>query len=200
MSKPSDIRVVGARLYFLPIKTRVPLKFGPETVTCVTCARACLRVADRQGRIAEGWGETPLSVQWVWASKLPYEPRLETMKRFCTELAKAWAGFDVFGHPIEVGHDFQEQVLPCLWRKLNQVPLELPTGDAGAPASSGIESCPAALPRHSGEPMPWLAALVCCSVFDQALHDAFGQIHHRPVYSTYGSEWISRDLAAFLEP
>jgi L-alanine-DL-glutamate epimerase-like enolase superfamily enzyme len=200
MSKPSDIRVIGTQLYFLPITTRVPLKFGLETVTCVTCARACVRVADRQGRTAEGWGETPLSVQWVWTSKLPYEPRLETMKQFCIELAKAWADFEVFGHPIEVGHDFQEQVLPRLWRQMNQVPLELPTSGAGMPARSGIEGGPATSPCRSSEPMPWLAALVCCSVFDQALHDAFGQIHHCPVYSTYGSEWISRDLAAFLEP
>jgi hypothetical protein len=39
MSKPTDIRVVGAALYFLPVRTRVPLKFGPETLTEVTCAR-----------------------------------------------------------------------------------------------------------------------------------------------------------------
>ena len=29
MRKPTDIRPVGVELYFLPIKTRVPLKFGP---------------------------------------------------------------------------------------------------------------------------------------------------------------------------
>src|SRR5438132_2031351 len=107
MAKPTDIRVVAARLYFIPIQNRVPLKFGPETVTSVTCARACVRVADGRGRAAEGWGETPLSVQWVWASKLPYEPRLEMLKRFCVMLAEAWVEFDVSGHPIEVGHDFQ---------------------------------------------------------------------------------------------
>ena len=68
MPKPSDIRTVGATLYFLPVKTRVPLKFGAETLTSVTCARAMVRVADQQGRTAAGWGETPLSVQWVWPS------------------------------------------------------------------------------------------------------------------------------------
>src|SRR5262245_59647382 len=71
MSKATDIRVVAARLYFLPLRTRVPLKFGTETVTSVTCARACLRISDDQGRVAEGWGETPLSVQWVWPSAIP---------------------------------------------------------------------------------------------------------------------------------
>jgi len=48
--------------------------------------------------------------------------------------------------------------------------------------------------------MPWLAALVCCSVFDQALHDAYGNLLDRPIYETYGREFISRDLAAFLDP
>src|SRR5688572_14757210 len=90
MPKPSDIRVVGATLYFLPIQARVPLKFGRETVTSVTCARACLTIADTQGRTAAGWGETPLSVTWVWPSKLAYEMRHAALKSFCKELARAW--------------------------------------------------------------------------------------------------------------
>ncbi len=175
MSKETDIRVIGARLYFLPLRTRVPLKFGTETVTSVTCARACVRVANRQGRLAEGWGETPLSVQWVWPSATPYESRHEALRRFCVLLARAWTGFEATGHPIELGHDFQEQVLPGLLRNSNEV--------GGA-----------------GEAMPWLAALVCCSVFDQALHDAYGILLDRPIYETYGREFISRDLAAFLNP
>src|SRR5439155_286105 len=93
MSKTTDIQVVGARLYFLPLQTRVPLKFGTETVISVTCARACLQVADRQGRVAEGWGETPLSVQWVWPSGTPYERRHDALRRLSVTLAKAWTGF-----------------------------------------------------------------------------------------------------------
>ncbi|MCD6052366.1 MAG: hypothetical protein K0Q55_3784 [Verrucomicrobia bacterium] len=34
--KTSDIRCIGATLYYLPVHTRVPLKFGTETVTYVT--------------------------------------------------------------------------------------------------------------------------------------------------------------------
>jgi L-alanine-DL-glutamate epimerase-like enolase superfamily enzyme len=48
--------------------------------------------------------------------------------------------------------------------------------------------------------MPWLAALVCCSAFDLALHDACGQLLQRPVYTLYSPELMNRDLAAFLEP
>ena len=65
MPKPTDIRVAATELFFLPVETRVPLKFGPETLTHVTCARARLTVRLANGDIATGWGETPLSVQWV---------------------------------------------------------------------------------------------------------------------------------------
>jgi len=174
MPKPTDIRSIGATLYFLPIQMRVPLKFGAEITTSVTCARASLTVADTQGRTAVGWGETPLSVQWVWPSKLPYESRHAALKEFCKLLARAWAGFESRGHPMEVGHDFQEHALPKLLESFN------------------------AAKQH--EPMPWLAALVCCSVFDLALHDAYGQLLQRPVYETYTAEFMSRDLAAYLEP
>ena len=174
MSKPSDIRVQSARLYFLPVQTRMPLKFGPEITTSVTCARVCVTITDRQGRTVEGWGETPLSVQWVWPSALPYEVRHDALKRFCIKLTSAWTSFDNAGHPMELGSDFQEQVLPSLLGAFNKGNAQL------------------------GEPVPWLAALVCCSVFDLAIHDAFGQLLQRPVYVTYTAEFLNRDLSAFL--
>ena len=114
MSLPTDIRPIGAALWFLPVHTRMPLKFGGETVTFVTCARCRVTIADRDGRTAEGWGETPLSVTWVWPSALSYEDRHEAMKAFCEIIAAAWAQFDSFGHPMEVGQDFIDAELPKL--------------------------------------------------------------------------------------
>ena len=67
----TDINPVAVRLYFIPIKTRIPLKFGPETLTSVTCARVCVTVANGHDQRAEGWGETPLSVQRGYAAFLP---------------------------------------------------------------------------------------------------------------------------------
>ena len=175
MAKSTDIRVVGTQLFFLPVETRVPLKFGPETLTHVTCARARLTVQLADGRTANGWGETPLSVQWVWPSALPYEPRHEALNEFCQHLAKAWSEFDEIGHPLELGHDFQQTELPRLLAEFNQ-------GQA------------------AGEPIPWLAALVCCSLFDIALHDALGQTLGQATYDTYSAEYLSRDLGQFLQP
>lgn len=176
MPKATDIQPVGAELRFLPVQTRVPLKFGPETLTTVTCARVRVRVADAAGRTAEGWGETPLSVQWVWPSSLPYAERHEALKQFCVDLTDLWASIRVRGHALEVGHEFLETVLPAFWRGFNQ------------------------RHRRGAEPMPWLAALVCTSAFDLATHDAFGQLAGKPVYDTYTSESMSRDLASLLQP
>jgi L-alanine-DL-glutamate epimerase-like enolase superfamily enzyme len=172
----TDITPTSVELYFIPVQTRVPLKFGPETLTSVTCARVRMTVANKQGREAQGWGETPLSVQWAWPSSLTYQQRHEAMKSFCRMLAEAWATFDQSGHPVELGSDFIESVLSGLLDRLN--------GQRGEKA----------------EPMPWLAALVCCSAFDIALHDAYGRLLKRDVYSTYDAEFMNRDLSAFLEP
>jgi len=174
MSKPTDIQLREARLYFLPVETRVPLKFGTEVLTSVVCARCCVRVEGPRGEFAEGWGETPLNVQWVWPSALDYATRLEALQDFCRLLAREWPGFDASGHALEIGHDFIEQRLPALRAAFNA--------------------------ERNHEDLPVLAALVCCSLFDIATHDAFGVACGRPVYSTYNAEFCSRDLAAMVSP
>jgi L-alanine-DL-glutamate epimerase-like enolase superfamily enzyme len=176
MSKATDMRPVGAKLYFLPVDTRMPLKFGAETCTYVTCARVRMTVRDQEGNTATGWGETPLSVTWAWPSALTYEERHLAMKKFCEMLAEAWTSFDTFGHPMEVGHDFQESVLQDLLDKLNNE------------RGSDVEK------------MPWLAALICCSLFDIALHDAYGNLCGTPVYETYNADFMNADLSTYLTP
>jgi L-alanine-DL-glutamate epimerase-like enolase superfamily enzyme len=48
--------------------------------------------------------------------------------------------------------------------------------------------------------MPWLAALVCNSLFDIALHDAYGNLHNKDIYETYNGNWMNRSLERFMEP
>lgn len=99
MPLPTDARATGARLYFLFVETRTPLKFGAETFTSVTCARARLTLRDGLGREARGWGETPLCVQWVWPGALSVAERAVALEDFCRLLCEAWAEFDGVGHP-----------------------------------------------------------------------------------------------------
>jgi L-alanine-DL-glutamate epimerase-like enolase superfamily enzyme len=182
MGKPTDIQTVGAALYFLPVRARVPLKFGSETLTEVTCARARVTIRDQKGRQATGWGETPLSVQWVWPGLLPYDERHELLKKFCIQLAELWSSYRKHSHPIEIGHEFQTEILPGFLKGFNHSNRR------------PKEESPACTR------MPWLAALLCCSPFDLAVHDAYGKMAARPVYETYTSDFMNRDLAAYLQP
>ena len=172
----TDINPVAVRLYFIPIETRIPLKFGPETLTSVTCARVCVTVANGRSQKAQGWGETPLSVQWAWPSNIGLAERSEAMRLFCRVLAEAWVRLDRQGHPIELGAYFIDSILAGLLDDFNRQR------------------------RNDTEPMPYLAALICCSAFDIALHDAYGQLLGREVYSTYNDEFMNSDLSDFLEP
>ena len=54
MGNARDVQITRATLFFLPVETRVPLKFGPETLTYVTCARVALEVQDAAGNSAVG--------------------------------------------------------------------------------------------------------------------------------------------------
>jgi L-alanine-DL-glutamate epimerase-like enolase superfamily enzyme len=174
--KSTDIHVTATELYFIPIQTRVPLKFGPETLDSVTCARVKVTVQTRDGVESVGWGETPLSVQWVWPSLLSYAERHDALKAFTIRLAKSWSAFKAKGDPLELGHRFQQQDL------VNQA------------AIFNDET------RSDLEPLPWLAALVCCSLFDIALHDAFGNSVGKPIYECYTAEYLNHDLKKYIEP
>ncbi len=176
--KNTDIHLTAVSVYFLPVTMRVPLKFGPETVTSTVCLRTKVTVADRQGREASGWGETPLSVSWVWPSTLPVAERAQRMEDFSQRLATRLLNSGLEGHPMEIGHDFMHHHLAD----------ELALANAQAAAGNGNSD------------MPYLGSLVAFSAFDIAIHDAYGQLLQRDVYSTYGPEFMNRDLSAYLQP
>lgn len=176
MPGKTDVRPCRAELGFHECRTRVPLKFGRETLAGVTTARVRLTVTRADGRRAEGWGETPLSVTWAWPSPaLDCAARDGILRDLCRRLAGAWGDFDRAGHPLETGWLFQETVLPRVVAEANAA-------------------------RPGAEPIPRLAALVCCSPFDLALHDAYGTANRVPTWDTYRPPFLEPDLAAWLEP
>jgi len=168
--KNTDIRAESAELFLLPITTRVPLKFGPETLTSVVCARVRVTAADRRGKTCSGWGETPLSVQWVWPSALAYDERLNCLLEFLKIVGRTIANLKA-GHAFELGRELTER-LPGLLDAYNRQR------------------------RQGKEPLPLLAALLCCSPFDLALHDAYGILCGLPAFNTYNSQFMNGDLSA----
>lgn len=175
MSKSTDVRVVAVEFCLLPVTMRMPLKFGAESVSSVTCIRVAVTVEGTDGRRAVGWGETPLSVTWAWpSSTMSYAARYEAMLKLCHQIAQAWADHESTGHPLETGHAFLSGTLPSLLDDFN----------------SG----------QRDEPLPHLAALIVASAFDLATHDAYGVLHDVDIYATYNSRFLSQDLSQFLTP
>jgi L-alanine-DL-glutamate epimerase-like enolase superfamily enzyme len=170
-----DIRIIGASLSFQEIEMRVPLKFGPEVTTRTTCARASITVSDDEGKCATGWGETPLSVTWVWPSELGYGERNDRLKAFCLRLLELWQKYDAHGHSMEIGHRFIREMLTKAWLEENHG-------------------------RDEAHQLPYLAALVCDSLFDLALHDAYGECHGVRTFETYNSEYMNHDLSWYYTP
>ena len=168
-------RIVDASLYFLPVSMRVPLKFGNQVLTRVICARCCVKVEGSDGSTAIGWGETPLSVGWVWPAPISYEERESALQTFTETLTRDFKIFPETGHALEIGHAFIEGRLAQLQDSFNAQ-------------------------RSSEGALPHLAALVCFSPLDIALHDAYGNLQGKPIYETYTSEYLTKDLSAFLEP
>ena len=185
---PASLRIDDLQLYYIPVETRVPLKFGSETLSRVNCARCCISLVDAGGRRASGWGETPLSVQWVWPSSLGYTIREERLKQFCLQLAAALPGRSIHGHPIRAAQRFETEIL----KKLH--------------AEEGMKTDSRSATRWQNEKtdlpcdgnLPWLAALVCFSLFDIAIHDAFANYLERPAYHCYGADLLAEDLTEFL--
>jgi L-alanine-DL-glutamate epimerase-like enolase superfamily enzyme len=165
--------IKSVQLYFLPVTLRVPLKFGAQVLDNVTCARAKVILEAADGSTGEGWGETPLSVPWVWPSDIPYSERETVLKDFCIQLAQTLPESGLWSHPMEMGYDFIEGHLHRMLKETNAK-------------------------RNAGAAMPHLAALVCFSLFDIAIYDAFAKAKGVGVYDLFSSEYMTRDLSQFF--
>ena len=97
------------------------------------------------------------------------------MQAFTETLTREFKNFHETGHALEIGHAFIEGRLTQLQDLFNAE-------------------------RSSEGALPHLAALVCFSPLDIALHDAYGNLQGKPIYETYTSEYLTKDLSAFLEP
>lgn len=107
------VRIQSVRLYRIPVATRMPYHFGTHTLTEVDCLRVAVVVERADGARYEGWGETPLSVGWAWPGGHYFE-RLEAMNRLIVSLGQRLVAFERTGHPLEISHGFQEDVLTPL--------------------------------------------------------------------------------------
>jgi L-alanine-DL-glutamate epimerase-like enolase superfamily enzyme len=104
--------------------------------------------------------------------RLPHPLKLQGMKELTRRCCRLVAAHRRFGHPIDLYRETEDG----LRQLATQVSADL-----------GLSI-----------PLPFLAALVCASPTDAAIHDAFGVANGIPTYDGYGFEFMERDLGHYL--
>ncbi len=170
---PSAIRVQEVSHSYQDFHYRAPYKFGGVAVDRVTLLNVECVVSLPNGRSAKGFGSMTMGNIWSFPSRvMTYDQTLAAMKNLAGKINTLTGGYREYGHPIDLN-----------------VALEPSYFAAAADVSREL---------HLTEPIPKLCMLVTASPFDAALHDAFGKIHGRNVYHTYGPDLLPNDLSKYL--
>lgn len=172
-ARDTDIRVDEISYDFEDYLYRTPLKFGGTEVDRVTLLNVNATVRNRAGKAVKGFGSMPLGNVWSFPSKtMRYEQTLEAMKLLAKRVAASTSGYKEYGHPIDVNVALE----PVYLKAAEDVSQEL----------------------KLDQPVPKLCTLVTASPFDAAIHDAFGKLHNRSTYQTYGPDLMRHDLSHYI--
>jgi L-alanine-DL-glutamate epimerase-like enolase superfamily enzyme len=173
--KPTDIRIEAISFQLEEFKYRAPYKFGGVPVDRATIINVNCRVRTSNGKTANGFGSMPLGNVWAFPSRtMSYDTTLNAMKVLAARINKLTAEYKEYGHPIDLNTALEPAYL-----------------QAAAEVSSELKL---------DAPIPKLCTLVTASAFDAAIHDAFGKVHGRNVYQTYGADLMAKDLSHYLTP
>lgn len=173
--KPTDIRLCELRSSLEQINYRAPMKFGGRVVTDVTLLNVTAVVETRSGKRGTGLGSMPMGNVWAWPSNVvSAEQTLAAMIDAGREIASDQRLPADYGDPLELCHLLADSYQPIAARVVQQHQL--------------------------AEPMPRLAQLVAASPLEAAIFDAFGNALGENVYNLLGSDYIHRDLSAYLAP
>ena len=173
--KPTDIRIDEVVYGYEDYVYRAPYKFGGRVVDRVTLLNVHCRVTTRNGQTAWGFGSMTMGNMWAFPSAtMSYDTTLDAMKALASRIARLAGDCREIGHPLDIAHVLEPESLK-------------------AAAEVSAE-------RKLTEPIPKLCTLVVASPFDAALHDAFGKVHRRNVYDTYGPDLMTHDVSRYLGP
>jgi L-alanine-DL-glutamate epimerase-like enolase superfamily enzyme len=171
--KPTDIHIDEVIHGYEDYVYRAPYKFGGRVVDRVTLLNVHCRVTTRNGQTAWGFGSMTMGNVWAFPSAaMSYDTTLEAMKVLAARIARLASDCPEIGHPLDIAHVLEPECLK-----------------AAAEVSAECKLT---------EPIPELCTLVVASPFDAALHDAFGKVHRRNVYDTYGTDLMTHDLSRYL--
>lgn len=171
----TDIQIEDVSFGYEDYLYRAPLKFGGAIVDRVTLLNVDVVVKTSGGKTAKGFGSMPLGNIWSFPSKtMNYDTTLGAMKALAERCQVIMRGYKEYGHPVDIGLALEPEFLKAAAEVSQQ--------------------------RQLAEPMPKLCTLVVASPFDAAVHDAYGKLHQRNSYLTYGPEFMRHDLSRWLGP
>jgi L-alanine-DL-glutamate epimerase-like enolase superfamily enzyme len=170
---PTDIRIEDVAFSYEEFLYRAPYKFGGVPVDRATILNVNVTVRTRDGKTAKGFGSMPMGNVWSFPSReMSYNVTLGAMKELAERIARITAGHKEYGHPIDINAALEPEYLKTAAEISKALTLS--------------------------SPIPKLCALVTASPFDAAIHDAFGKVHNRNCYQTYGRDLLPRDLSNYL--
>jgi L-alanine-DL-glutamate epimerase-like enolase superfamily enzyme len=169
----TDVRIHDVRHSYEDYIYRAPYKFGGRVVDRVTLLNVHCRVTTRNGKTARGFGSMTMGNMWAFPSKtMTYDQTLDAMKALADRIDRITNDCTETGHPLDLNHVLEPEYFK---------------------AASEVSAA-----RRLDEPIPKLCTLLVASPFDAALHDAFGKVHGRNVYATYGPDLLPGDLSRYL--
>ena len=175
MTKPTDIRVLSVASTQELIKYRSPIKFGGRVVIDAVLMNVTLEVETAGGKRGQGFGSMPMGNVWAWPTDaISTEQTQAAMLEFAKRLEKEVAAYKGIAHPLDITVDWGEKYQAIADEVV--AAMKLP------------------------QPMPKLAQLVAASPFEAAIHDAQGKALGVNSYNLLGPEFVSKDIAAYLEP
>jgi L-alanine-DL-glutamate epimerase-like enolase superfamily enzyme len=172
---PRSIRIDEVRYAYEDFTYRAPYKFGGRVVDRVTLLNVRCRVTTRSGKTAWGFGSMTMGNMWAFPSRtMSYDTTLDAMKALAERIARITGDCTETGHSLDISHVLEPEFLKA-------------AGEVS-------------VARKLDEPIPKLCTLVVASPFDAAIHDAFGKVHGRNVFATYGPDLLPHDLSRYLGP
>lgn len=175
VQRTTDIRIAEVRHGYEHHVYRAPYKFGGRVVDRVTILNVRCRVESRGGKHAWGFGSMTMGNLWAFPSRtMSYDATLAAMRALAERIARIAGECKEVGHPLDLDLALEPEYLKAAQETSRELKLD--------------------------EPVPKLCTLVVASPFDSAVHDAFGKLHGRNAYSTYGPDLMTHDLSRYLGP
>ncbi len=165
------VRIIEVEPFFSIERPSGVFAFGTAIAGDLTFAQVRVRVADRSGRTADGWGAILLSHPWAFPGiELSGEAKDQIMRAIIGMAGNRLVNGAAYGHPLDHFLEIEPELAEIAIGRGESAPIVVPT----------------------------LAALVAYSPVDAAIHDAYGKLHGISAYDALGPEHVSWDLSRVL--